>query len=70
MSEPSQQELQESIEQLIEYRERLSKEVKSVAQKLKMPRKKIEKVLSEHAELSKLNAIIAKLKNQRNNTNI
>ncbi len=65
MSEPTQQELQESIEELTAYHDRLQKEVIKISQKLGMPKNKIESTIDEHAELKNIEEIISKLSKQR-----
>ena len=61
MPEASQQEIKESIEELTEYRDRLHREVIKMAQKLKMPKKKLELTLKHHAELKTINEILSRL---------
>tara|TARA_Y100001968_G_C18839838_1_gene472996 strand:- start:134 stop:349 length:216 start_codon:yes stop_codon:yes gene_type:complete len=64
MKEPSLKELQDSIEELCAYRDRISNEVVSAAQKLRMPKKKVESTLYENFEINKINKIILKLEEQ------
>ena len=40
MARPKEDELEESIQELSEYKDRLEKEVVTISQKLKMPQKK------------------------------
>ena len=65
MSEPSLEELQDSIEQLSAYRERLENDVKAMCQKLRMPQKKIQATVADHAELKRLGEILDQLTTQR-----
>ena len=65
MSEPSLEELQDSIEQLSAYRERLENDVKAMGQKLRMPQKKIQASVADHAELKRLSVILDQLTTQR-----
>jgi predicted nucleic acid-binding Zn-ribbon protein len=63
--EPSLDELQDSIEQLTAYRERLENDVKAMGQKLRMPQKKIQAAVADHAELQRLGEILEQLSQQR-----
>lgn len=63
--EPSLDELQDSIEQLTAYRERLENDVKAMGQKLRMPQKKIQSAVDDHAELQRLGEILEQLTQQR-----
>ncbi len=65
MSEPELQELNESIEELTIYHDRLHKEVLTIAKKLKMPQKRIESTIKEHSELNQIKIILEKLIEQR-----
>lgn len=65
MTEPSLEELQESIEELAAYRERLETDIRGLGQKLRMPPKKVEAAVDEHAELQRISEILAQLKRQR-----
>ncbi len=64
MPEATSKEIQASITELIAYRDRLKKEVTSVSQRLKMPQKKVEKIIEENAELKKIDEALSRLKNQ------
>ena len=55
MSEASLEELMESIQELTSYRDRLIKEVSSAAQKIKMPKDKVESTLNNHPDLRQVN---------------
>ena len=65
MQEPTIQELNEAIEALTDYRERLRKEITTISQKLHMPQKKIESTLKEHSELQKVESTLQNLKDQK-----
>ena len=65
MTEPSIEELNNSIDALTSYKNRLRKEIIAISQKLQMPAKKIDATLKEHPELQKLETTIATLKIQR-----
>ena len=70
MTNPKIEELNESIEELTKYYERLYNEILMIAQKLKMPKSKIESTLKEHTELSQIKDVISTLIKQRDNQNI
>jgi len=63
-SDPSRQELEESIDQLTSYRDRLVKDVIGMGQRLKLPQKQVEFTLTQHPELQKIEAILAQLEAQ------
>ena len=63
---PSIEELQESIEELSTYRERLYNDVLGLGKKLRLSQKKIEATLSEHPELTRIDEVLDQLKAQRN----
>ena len=65
MQSPTEDELEESIQELSEYKDRLEKEVVTISQKLKMPQKKINSIIKSHQELNQLKIIISKLKAQK-----
>ena len=69
MSDPTSEELNQSIEALTSYRNRLRKEITTISQKLHMPQKKIDSTLSSHSELKELENTLQKLINQRDGTN-
>ena len=64
MSEPSPAEFKETIQELTAYRDRLHKEVITVAKKLQMSPKKITITLEEHSEIKQINSILKQLKVQ------
>jgi len=63
---PSIEELQESIDELSTYRERLYNDVIGLGKKLRLSQKKIEATLSEHPELTRIDEVLDQLKAQRN----
>ncbi|MCP9775972.1 hypothetical protein KBY58_08655 [Cyanobium sp. HWJ4-Hawea] len=65
MSDPSLQELLESIEALTTYRDRLTSDVRSMGQRLKLPQKKVDDTLASHAELQRIEEVLAQLVSQR-----
>jgi len=48
MQSPTEEELEESIKELTEYKNRLEKEVVTISNKLKMPQKKINSIINSH----------------------
>ncbi len=70
MSEPSTKELQDSIDELSAYRDRLIKEVNSIGQKLQMPEKKITSILKENTELVRIEKLLSKLIAQKEMKNM
>ena len=65
VTDVSTQELDESIEQLTAYRDRLRADVVAMGQKLKLPQKKIDSTLSEHPELQRIEGILSQLVTER-----
>ncbi len=65
MLEPSSKELDESIEELTSYLNRLKKEVTTMSQKLRLPSNEINSILSSHKEINQIEKIIQKLSNQK-----
>ena len=63
---PSLEELQESIDELSAYRERLFKDVVGLGKKLRLSQKKIDATIAEHPELQRLNEVMSQLVAQRN----
>ena len=63
---PSIEELQESIDELSTYRERLYNDVLGLGKKLRLSQKKIDATLSEHPELTRIEVVLDQLKAQRN----
>ena len=65
MQSPSGEELEESIKELTEYKNRLEKEVVTIANKLKMPQKKINSIIKSHSEINQIKIILSKLNKQK-----
>ena len=66
-------ELNESIEQLKTYRDRLREEIKGMSQKLRISKSSIEITLEENVELKNIDRILSRLitqKNKQSNENI
>ena len=64
---PTEEELEESIKELTEYKNRLEKEVVTISNKLKMPQEKINAIIKSHSELNQINIILSKLNKQKKN---
>ncbi len=62
---PSLKELQESIDELATYRERLYQDVVNLGQKLRLSQKKIDATIAAHPELQRLDEIMIQLVNQK-----
>ena len=67
MQSPTEEELEESIKALTEYKNRLEKEVVTISNKLKMPQKKINTIIDSHSELNQIKIILSKLNKQKDN---
>tara|TARA_Y100001968_G_scaffold57666_1_gene48781 strand:+ start:267 stop:491 length:225 start_codon:yes stop_codon:yes gene_type:complete len=67
MQSPTEEELTQSIKELIDYKNRLEKEVVTVSNKLKMPQNKINSIINSHSELNEIKIILTKLNNQKIN---
>ena len=67
MQSPTKKELEESIKELTEYKNRLEKEVITISNKLKMPQKKINSIIKSHSELNQIKIILSKLNKQKEN---
>ena len=65
MQSPTEEELEESIKKLTEYKNRLEKEVVTISNKLKMPQKKINSIIKSHSELNQIKTILSKLNKQK-----
>ena len=66
MHSPTEEELEDSIKELTEYKNRLEKELATISNKLKMPQKKINSLINSHSELNKIKTILSKLNKQKN----
>ena len=69
MNGPKEEEFEESIKELSEYKNRLEEEVVTISQKLKMPNKKITSIISSHNELNQIKIILSKLNKQKESIN-
>ncbi len=67
MQSPTEEELEESIKELTEYKNRLEKEVKTISNKLKLPQKKINSIIDSHSEINQIKTILSKLNKQKKN---
>ena len=67
MQSPTEEELEKSINELTEYKNRLEKEVVTISNKLKMPQEKINEIIKSHSELNQINIILSKLNKQKEN---
>jgi len=67
MQSPTEEELEESIKELTEYKNRLEKEVVTISNKLKMPQRKINAIIKSHSELNQIKIILSKLNKQKKN---
>jgi len=67
MQSPTEEELEESIKELTEYKNRLEKEVVTISNKLKMPKEKINAIIKSHSELNQIKIILSKLNKQKKN---
>ena len=63
---PTVEELQESIDELSAYRDRLYKDVVALGQKLRLPQKKIDATVKEHPELTRIDEVLNQLVQQKN----
>jgi len=61
---PSREELQEAIEQLVAFRDRIVSDVTGMGQKLKMPQQQVAFTLSQHPELQRIESVLAQLQLQ------
>ena len=67
MQRPTEEEFEESIKELGEYKNRLEKEVLSISKRLRMPHKKIKSIINSHQELNQIKTILSKLNKQKEN---
>ena len=65
MQSPTDEELEESIKELSEYKNRLEKEIVTISSKLRLPQKKINSIINTHSELNDIKIILSKLNNQK-----
>ena len=62
---PTVQELEESIDELSAYRERLYNDVIGLGKKLRLSQKKIDATINAHPELSRIDEVLSQLKQPR-----
>ena len=62
---PTIEELQESINELAAYRQRLYQDVLGLGKKLRLSQKKIDATIADHPELQRLDEVMAQLLAQR-----
>ena len=62
---PTIEELQDSIDELAAYRERLFQDVVNLGKKLRLSQKKIDATIAEHQELNRLDEVMSQLVAQR-----
>ena len=67
MQSPIKEELEESIRELTEYKNRLEKELVTISNKLKMPQEKINSIIKSHSEINQIKIILSKLNKQKEN---
>ena len=67
MQSPTEEELEESIKELTEFKNRLEKEGATISTKLKMPQKKIDSIINSHSELNQIKLILSKLNKIKEN---
>ena len=65
MSKPTLEEINQSIEELAAYRDRLYKELSNIAKKLQMPPTKIKRTLQDHPEIKDIEKTLSSLINKR-----
>ena len=65
MQSPTKEELEESIKEITEYKNRLEKELVTISNKLKMPQEKINAIIKSHSELNQIKIILSKLNKQK-----
>tara|TARA_B100000700_G_scaffold239596_1_gene266325 strand:+ start:104 stop:316 length:213 start_codon:yes stop_codon:yes gene_type:complete len=61
MKEPTSEELDESIQSLTNFRDRLRKELIEASEKLRIPNQEITSTLKNHSELKQIESILEKL---------
>ena len=65
MHSPTEEELEDSIKELTDYKDRLEKEVITISNKLKMPQKKINSIIKSNSELNQIKIVLSKLNKQK-----
>ena len=67
MSITKEEEFEESIKELSEYKNRLEKEVVTISQKLKIPPKRINSIINLNQEINEIKKILVGLNKQKEN---
>lgn len=62
--DPNVSELEETIQELSAYRDRLRNDVLSLGQKLRLPKAKVEASIADHPELQRIEEILIQLQGQ------
>lgn len=61
---PNVSELEETIQELSAYRDRLRNDVLTLGQKLRLPKAKVEASIADHPELQRIEEILIQLQGQ------
>ena len=62
--DPTVSELEETIQELSAYRDRLRNDVLTLGQKLRLPKAKVEASIADHPELQRIEEILIQLQGQ------
>ncbi|MDA0291710.1 MAG: hypothetical protein O2922_06945 [Cyanobacteria bacterium] len=62
--DPNVSELEETIQELSAYRDRLRSDVLTLGQKLRLPKAKVEASIADHPELQRIEEILIQLQGQ------
>ncbi|MCP9938755.1 hypothetical protein [Synechococcus sp. Cruz CV12-2-Slac-r] len=62
--DPNVSELEETIQELSAYRDRLRNDVLTLGQKLRLPKAKVEASIADHPELQRIDEILIQLQGQ------
>ncbi len=62
--DPNVSELEETIQELSAYRDRLRNDVLTLGQKLRLPKAKVEASIADHPELQRIEEILIQLQGQ------
>ena len=66
MERTKEEDFEESVKELSEYKNRLERELITISQKLKIPPQKIKSIIESHQELNQIKVILSKLEEQKN----
>lgn len=61
---PSKEEIQETIIEFEEYRERLINDIVEMGKKIKLSKKAVDKNITEHPEIAYIDQVLAQLRSQ------